>query len=83
MKVLNWSLFTWTWIIKRRKRYKVVGEDYMLATAADIVADLSAPDAFVNGIMEGKEWILAGGAIQEQDIDAIKKRIDNAPSIAD
>ena len=39
--------------------YKVVGEDFMLATAADIVADPSAPDAFVNGIMEGVEWIWA------------------------
>ena len=37
--------------------YKVVGEDFMLATAADIVADPSAPDAFVNGIMEGVDWI--------------------------
>ena len=37
--------------------HKVVGEDFMLATAADIVADPSAPDAFVQGIMEGKEWI--------------------------
>ena len=50
----------------------------MLATAADIVADPSAPDAFVNGIMEGKEWVLAGGAIHEQQIEQIKKRIDNA-----
>ena len=37
--------------------HKVVGEDFQLATAADIVADPSAPDAFVNGIMEGKEWV--------------------------
>lgn len=58
--------------------YKVVGEDFMLATAADIVADPSAPDAFVNGIMEGKEWVYAGGAIQEQRIEQIKERIDNA-----
>ena len=36
---------------------KMVGEDFQLATAADIVADPSAPDAFVNGIMEGKEWV--------------------------
>ena len=49
-----------------------------LATAADIVADPSAPDAFVNGIMEGKEWVYAGGAIHEQKIEEIKKRIDNA-----
>ena len=57
---------------------KVVADDFMLATAADIVADPSAPDAFVNGIMEGKEWVLAGGAIHEQQIEQIKKRIDNA-----
>jgi hypothetical protein len=37
--------------------HKIVGEDFMLATAADIVADPSAPDAFVHGIMEGKEWV--------------------------
>ena len=45
---------------------KVVGEDFMLATAADIVADPSAPDAFVSGIMEGKEWIWEGGILREQ-----------------
>ncbi len=64
--------------IKEQNGVKVVGEDFMLATAADIVADPSAPDAFVNGIMEGKEWVYAGGAIQEQRIDQIKQRIDNA-----
>ena len=64
--------------IKEENGVKVVGEDFMLATAADIVADPSAPDAFVNGIMEGKEWVLAGGAIHESKIDEIKKRIDNA-----
>lgn len=45
---------------------KVVGEDFMLATAADIVADPSAPDAFVNGIMEGKEWCWEGGVLRER-----------------
>ena len=45
---------------------KVVGEDFMLATAADIVADPSAPDAFVSGIMEGKEWVWEGGILREQ-----------------
>ena len=43
----------------------VVGPDFMLATAADIVADPSAPDAFVEGIMEGKEWIWDGGILRE------------------
>ena len=44
----------------------VVGEDFMLATAADIVADPSAPDAFVDGIMEGKDWIWDGGVLRER-----------------
>lgn len=64
--------------IKEENGVKVVGEDFMLATAADIVADPSAPDAFVNGIMEGKEWVWANGSVAESDIDQIKKRIDNA-----
>ena len=46
--------------------HKVVGPDFMLATAADIVADPSAPDAFVSGIMEGKEWVWDGGILREQ-----------------
>ena len=45
---------------------KVVGEDFMLATAADIVADPSAPDAFVSGIMEGKEWVWEEESFVEQ-----------------
>ena len=44
--------------------YKVVGEDFMLATAADIVADPSAPDAFVNGIMEGVDWVWEAGLLK-------------------
>tara|TARA_B100000073_G_scaffold240536_1_gene201632 strand:+ start:6947 stop:7594 length:648 start_codon:yes stop_codon:yes gene_type:complete len=64
--------------IKEENGVKVVGEDFMLATAADIVADPSAPDAFVNGIMEGKEWVWANGNVHESKIDEIKKRIDNA-----
>jgi hypothetical protein len=64
--------------IKEEGGIKIVADDFMLATAADIVADPSAPDAFVNGIMEGKEWVYAGGAIQEQRIEQIKQRIDNA-----
>jgi len=64
--------------IREENGMKVVADDFMLATAADIVADPSAPDAFVDGIMEGKEWVLAGGAIHEQSIEKIKHRIDNA-----
>ena len=55
---------------------KVVGEDFMLATAADIVADPSAPDAFVQGIMEGKEWIWDGGILREQLAEKTKRRIN-------
>ena len=64
--------------IKEENGVKIVADDFMLATAADIVADPSAPDAFVNGIMEGREWVYAGGAIHEQTIDQIKGRIKNA-----
>ena len=55
---------------------KVVGEDFMLATAADIVADPSAPDAFVQGIMEGKEWVWEGGILREQLAEKTQKRIN-------
>ena len=55
---------------------KVVGEDFMLATAADIVADPSAPDAFVSGIKEGKEWIWEGGILREQQAAQTKRRIN-------
>ena len=55
---------------------KVVGEDFMLATAADIVADPSAPDAFVQGIMEGKEWVWDGGILREQLAEKTEKRIN-------
>ena len=56
--------------------HKVVGEDFMLATAADIVADPSAPDAFVSGIMEGKEWVWEGGILREQLAERTQKRIN-------
>ena len=56
--------------------HKVVGEDFMLATAADIVADPSAPDAFVSGIMEGKEWVWEGGILREQLVSRTQKRIN-------
>ena len=55
---------------------KVVGEDFMLATAADIVADPSAPDAFVSGIMEGKEWVWEGGILREQLAEKTAKKIN-------
>ena len=59
-----------------RNGCKVVGEDFMLATAADIVADPSAPDAFVSGIMEGKEWVWEGGILREQLASLTKKHIN-------
>ena len=59
---------------------KVVGEDFMLATAADIVADPSAPDAFVSGIMEGKEWVWEGGVLREQLASRTRTRINTLVS---
>ena len=59
-----------------RNGCKIVGEDFQLATAADIVADPSAPDAFVNGIMEGKEWIWEGGILREQLAERTQRRIN-------
>jgi hypothetical protein len=56
--------------------HKIVGEDFMLATAADIVADPSAPDAFVQGIMEGKEWVWEGGILREQLAERTQKTIN-------
>jgi len=55
---------------------KIVGEDFQLATAADIVADPSAPDAFVNGIMEGKEWVWEGGILREALAEKTKRSIN-------
>jgi len=60
-----------------KKGVNEVQSDFVLSTV-DIVADPSAPDAFVNGIMEGKEWVWENGVIKEQDIDAMKKTIMNA-----
>tara|TARA_E500000331_G_scaffold356830_1_gene416413 strand:+ start:2051 stop:2776 length:726 start_codon:yes stop_codon:yes gene_type:complete len=53
--------------------YKVVGEDFMLATAADIVADPSAPDAFVNGIMEGVDWVWEAGLLRAREAQLVVK----------
>ena len=64
-------------LTETRHGYKLVGEDFMLATAADIVADPSAPDAFVQGIMEGKEWVFVNGILTEQQIDDTRSTINN------
>tara|TARA_B100000131_G_scaffold33296_1_gene30819 strand:+ start:1271 stop:1930 length:660 start_codon:yes stop_codon:yes gene_type:complete len=68
--------------LKERNGINEVQDDFMLATAADIVADPSAPDAFVSGIMEGKEWVFVNGRWTEQDIEEAKSTISRA-SIAD
>ena len=59
-----------------REGFNVVGDDFMLATAADIVADPSAPDAFVEGIMEGKEWVWEGSILKEKFASDAKRRIN-------
>ncbi len=59
-----------------KEGFSVVGEDFMLATAADIVADPSAPDAFVSGIMEGKEWVWDGGILREKFAEKTYKQIN-------
>ena len=59
-----------------REGVNVVGDDFMLSTAADIVADPSAPDAFVEGIMEGKEWVWDGGVLRERAAAKAYKEIN-------
>ena len=59
-----------------REGVNVVGDDFMLSTAADIVADPSAPDAFVEGIMEGKEWVWDGGILRENLAKKTYKQIN-------
>ena len=59
-----------------REGVNVVGDDFMLSTAADIVADPSAPDAFVEGIMEGKDWVWDGGILREKFAEKTYKTIN-------
>jgi len=61
--------------LKQNGNSQVVQKDYHLATAADIVADPSAPDAFVEGIMEGKEWVWDNGVLREAQVNEYKKEI--------
>ena len=63
-----------------KEGFNVVSDDFMLATAADIVADPSAPDAFVEGIMEGKEWVWEGSILRERKAEEMKKRVDTLVS---
>jgi hypothetical protein len=67
--------------IRKEERCNVVQDDFMLATAADIVADPSAPDAFVAGIMEGKEWVWDNGILKESAVAEMKQEIDQATLI--
>ena len=67
--------------IRRENNCNVIQDDFMLSTAADIVADPSAPDAFVDGIMEGKEWVWDNGVIKESKVAEIKQQIDQATLI--
>jgi len=60
-----------------KEGFNVVGDDFMLATAADIVSDPSAPDAFVEGIMEGKEWIWEGTTLREKLANETKNKIES------
>ncbi len=67
--------------LKKEGNTSVVADDFILSTAADIVADPSAPDAFVQGIYEGKEWVNVDGRFKEANIEAVKEALDNAPSL--
>lgn len=64
--------------LEERNGVKYVRDDFMLATAADIVADPSAPDAFVQGIMEGKEWVWDNGILKEYRVAEYKQYISEA-----
>lgn len=64
--------------IEKQEGISVVRDDFMLTTAADIVADPSAPDAFVNGIMEGKEWVWENGILKEAKIDKYRRYMDES-----
>ncbi len=64
--------------LEERNGANYVRDDFMLATAADIVADPSAPDAFVNGIMEGKEWVWENGVLKEQQVTKYHRYISES-----
>ena len=64
--------------IQKKEDVNIVADDFMLTTAADIVADPSAPDAFVNGIMEGKEWVWDNGILKEAKVDKYQRYINES-----
>ena len=67
-------------VVTTKEGYNLVQDDLRLATAADIVADPSAPGAFVNGIMENKEWMFVEGHFVEADFDNAKRQRQRASS---
>ena len=69
-------------IAQNKEGFMEVGEDFQLATAADIVADPSAPDAFVQGIMEGKEWVWEGGVLREKFAEKTKRSINTLVAVS-
>lgn len=68
--------------VKQSQGKNIVQDDFYLATAADIVADPSAPDAFVNGIMEGKEWVWNNGVLKEQEVNELKLQVESKERMA-
>jgi hypothetical protein len=64
--------------LKNVQGTNVVQDDFYLATAADIVADPSAPEAYVEGVMEGKEWVWNNGVIKEREIENHRNEINRA-----
>ena len=64
--------------IDKKEDVNIVRDDFMLTTAADIVADPSAPDAFVNGIMEGKEWVWDNGILKEREVAKYQRYINGS-----
>ena len=68
--------------LEQRGGANYVKDDFYLATAADIVADPSAPDAFVEGIMEGKEWVWNNGILKEQEVNELKLHAESKERMA-
>jgi hypothetical protein len=66
--------------IEEKNGANYVKDDFRLSTAADIVADPSAPEAFVRGVMEGREWIFENGLLVQREIDEIKETIRKTSS---
>ena len=66
--------------LRKEGSTSIVADDFILSTAADIVADPSAPDAFVEGIYEGREWVMENNRFKEVHIEQIKQALDTAPS---